>query len=314
MQIVFARWKGPKTCFLCQEPINKKAKKGEVQQEEREENGVCKECEGSKPASEHSGDVWYQHRKTDASYVIPHISSYITAIARVTLWNCMKMVIERGGNLYYLDTDSCVTDVELPTSTVLGALKDEYGDCGCPTCVKLMKEKEKPIHRSKDPGFVTKDLEGTFVQPKCYMLESPSFEEPKVTLKGFPYRRTDSGHERCVCDACKVAPGVTLLRGHKKGDKGFKACSCSECIIRCKENLLKLQAGETLAWRQLEKVRTLAALGFSRGPIMKGIAKSFKGSYDKRVILADGLTTRAVVLDETVLPSSDFHADDAAAE
>ncbi len=270
MQIVFARWKGPKTCFLCQEAINKKG------EEQVEEKGLCGECEGSKPASEHSGDVWYQKRQTDAAYIIPHISAHITSLARVRLWGYMKMVIEMGGKLYYTDTDSLIVDVDLPTSTALGALKDEYGDCGCKGCQALLKKGGKPAHRKGGEGFVVQELKGTFVQAKCYMLESESFDAPRVTMKGFPYRRMDATHEKV----------------------DGKPCGCPECIIRCKENLLKLQAGETLSWRQLEKVRTLASLGFDRGPSMKGISKSFRGAYDKRIINSDGLTTRAVVLDE----------------
>jgi hypothetical protein len=155
------------------------------------------------------------------------------------------------GQVLLHNTDSILTDVLLPTSSELGALKNEYPN---------------------------KRLVGTFVQPKCYMLESEDFDAPKVTMKGFPYRNSDSSH--------------------KKDPKTGKACTCAECVIRCKENLLKLRAGQTIAWKQLEKVRTLAAKGFKRGPLMREVKKSFKGIYDKRVINEDGITTRAVVLDE----------------
>jgi hypothetical protein len=239
MQIVFAKWKGPASCFLCQ---------GELSEDL---NGLCKACEGSKPASDHSGDVWYQKKTTDAAYIVPHISAWITSLARLNLWNYMRMVIDMGGKLYYCDTDSIVADVGLPTSTVLGALKDEY------------------------PG---EDLTGTFVQPKVYMLESPTFETPKVTMKGFPYRN--------------------MAATHPKDPVTKKPCSCPECIIRCKDNLVRLQGGDTIEWKQLEKVRTLAALGFSRGPLMRKVQKSFKGKYDKRIINDDGISTRAVVLNE----------------
>jgi hypothetical protein len=253
MQIVFAKWKGPASCFLCQEAVLE------------ETHGLCKSCEGSKPASDHSGDVWYQKKKTDASYIIPHISAWITALARVRLWMSMKAAIVLGGKIFYSDTDSLLTDVDLPTSTELGGLKDEY------------------------PGA---DLTGTFVQPKVYMLESETFEAPKVTMKGFPYRN--------------------MASTHAKDPITKKPCSCAECIIRCKDNLVRLQAGETLEWKQLEKVRTLAALGFSRGPLMKKVSKSFRGKYDKRVINEDGISTRAVVLDEREVPEHLFH--DEAAE
>jgi len=168
------------------------------------------------------------------------------------------------GQVLLHNTDSIVCDVDLPTSTLLGDLKDEY------------------------PGQV---LTGTFVQPKVYMLESEdeSFGPPKVTMKGFPYRN--------------------MASKHPKDPVTKKPCQCSECIIRCKENLLKLRAGETLEWKQLEKVCTLAALGFSRGPLMRKVSKSFKGSYDKRIINPDGITTRAIVLNEPEVVEEDSFMD-----
>lgn len=249
--IVFSNFKDTKHCFLCQEEC---------------EEGLCKDCEGSKPASENSGDVWYKANKVEAAYIIPHISSWITSLARIRLWMYMRQAVEAGGTIYYADTDSILTDVSLPSSNELGGLKNEY------------------------PGHT---LTGTFVQPKVYMLESDKLSQPKVTMKGFPYRNTDSEHKACACVSC-----VSGETKHKKSDKAFKSCECPQCIIRCKENLLKLQAGETLEWRQLEKIRTLASMGFKRGPMMRTVKKSFKTKYDKRVIQADGVSTMPVVIDE----------------
>jgi hypothetical protein len=212
--IVFSDHKSADKCFLCQEPAA---------------GGLCDECEGSKPAMpDHSCDVWYQHKTVEAPYIIPHIAAHITSLARVRIWRFMKQAIEAGGEIYYTDTDSIITDAILPSSQELGALKDEY------------------------PG---QELTGRFVQPKVYMLESPAFEKPKVTMKGFPKS------------------------------------------LRTKENLAKLEAGEVVSYMNLEKVRTLASLGFRRGPLMREVKKSFKSKYDKRIINPDGVTTRAVVLD-----------------
>lgn len=133
------------------------------------------------------------------------------------------------GQVLLHNTDSVITTAKLPSSPALGALKDEY------------------------PG---KELKGTFVQPKVYMLESEAFDAPKVTMKGFPKK------------------------------------------LRTKENLIKLQAGEVLSYPNLERVRTLAKVGFHRGPQMRNVKKSFKSTYDKRILHEDG-STSPVVLDES---------------
>ena len=58
------------------------------------------------------------------------ISSAITAYARINITNLKLEILKQGGNLYYSDTDSIVTDIELHDSLVssnkLGLLKLEY--------------------------------------------------------------------------------------------------------------------------------------------------------------------------------------------
>lgn len=219
--VVFRKEFTGKTCFLCGAPV--------------EGIRLCPACHGSKSASGDSSDwVWYQKKKVEASYIIPQIAAHITALARVRIWRFMKQAIEAGGNIYYTDTDSIITDAVLKSSTELGALKDEY------------------------PGQL---LRGEFIQPKVYMLEADSFTEAKVTMKGFPKK------------------------------------------LRTKENLERLKNKETLDYINLERVRTLARKGFTAGPQMRNVKKSFKSDYDKRVINPDGLTTRSVVMNE---PWSDF--------
>jgi len=238
--IVFSNYKDKEHCFLCQEPLKHERPGAEYI------GSLCEECEGSKPASDEHGDVWYQSKKVEASYIIPHIAAHITALARIRIWQFMKLAIESGGNVYYTDTDSCLTDIVLPSSQELGAFKDEY------------------------PG---KTLRGRFVQPKVYLLECE---------EGF----SDSHQKGCEDKSCRgcVKEKVTM--------KGFPA------RLRTKENLAKLEAGESLSYENLEKIRTLAVKGFRRGPLMKTVKKSFKTKYDKRIINPDGLTTRAIVLDE----------------
>ncbi len=258
--VVFSQTVDEGKCFLCRGPC-------EVV------GGFCRDCEGSKPAmSDIDGDVWYQHKRVEAPYIIPHIAAHITALARKRIWQYMKAAIEAGGELYYVDTDSVITDVVLPSTTHLGGLKDEYP-------LSMAKNADEAFAFA-NPEEATAWLEamtltGTFVQPKVYMLESQKFSQPKVTMKGFPYRNNDGPH----------------------GKVDGKDCTCPECIIRCKENLYRLQAGETLSWRQLEKVRSLARDGFRNPPKMRDVKKSFKTAYSKRKLAADGSTT-SVVIDE----------------
>lgn len=204
-------------CFLCGEETGE------------EGSSLCRGCEGSKPANcEPSCEVWYQHKKVEAAYIIPHIAAHITALARIRIWRFMMEALQAGGDIYYTDTDSIITDAVLPSSTELGALKDEY------------------------PGVTMK---GTFLQPKVYMLESEAWEKPKVTAKGLPRS------------------------------------------LRTKENLEDLRSGKTVQYMNLEKVRTMARLGFSRGPRMRVVKKSFKSGYDKRQVIEGG-RTKALYLDE----------------
>jgi hypothetical protein len=210
---------------------------------------MCKDCEGSKPTNgDPMSDVWYQQKRVDAPYIIPHIAAHITSLARVRIFNYMKAAIEAGGNLYYADTDSVITDVVLPSTTHLGGLKDEY------------------------PGI---ELRGSFVQPKVYMVERMD-DEP------FKGAHEAGCKDKEACKGCKKSK-VTM--------KGFPQ------KMRTRENLEKLLAGETLSWKRLEKVRTLAREKFTRGPLMADVTKSFKSKYDKRAMLPDG-NSRALVLDE----------------
>jgi hypothetical protein len=150
--VVFARevLNPQEECFLCGK-------------EKRPDQFVCSSCDGSTPANgDVTSNVWYQHKHVDASYIIPQIAAHITTLARVRIWRFMRQALDAGGQLFYADTDSLLTDAVLSSSAALGELKDEY------------------------PGIT--DLKGEFIQPKVYMLESESWDKAKVTMKGFPHK------------------------------------------------------------------------------------------------------------------------------
>lgn len=112
--------------------------------------------------------------ETDAPYVIPQVSAAVTSYARRELWEARQKVIELGGENYYSDTDSLVCNVKLPSSSELGALKDEY------------------------PG---KCIDMLFLGPKCYAIRSDVTIDGTskfiVKAKGIPKAlRTPEGFEK----------------------------------------------------------------------------------------------------------------------
>lgn len=100
--VVFAHNVSVERCFLCKEPALA--------------GGLCPECEGSKPAqdSDPDGDVWYQKKMVDAPYIIPHVSSHITALARVRLWHFMQMALRMRGPTQDRAGDLAIGDVVWP--------------------------------------------------------------------------------------------------------------------------------------------------------------------------------------------------------
>jgi len=90
--------------------------------------------------------------------------------------------------------------------------------------------------------------------------------------------------KECKDDTCKgCARGYVTMKGFPRS-------------VRTPENLKKLRAGESVTFQNLEKVRTLARLGFRRPPQMAGevgpdgkrwLHKAFRSAYDKRVLLCD---------------------------
>lgn len=148
--------------------------------------------EGAVPAG---GDVfgacvWYVPTVSDQPHILPQIAAHVTSLARERLWRGMNEVLKRGGNIYYLDTDSIVCDVELPSSKELGFLKREY-ECA--------------------------HLRGEFVRPKVYRLWCACRDKGKCkwyqqTLKQKTRRRRHSVTMRGQKIVCKGVPGEVLDR------------------------------------------------------------------------------------------------------
>jgi hypothetical protein len=99
-----------------------------------------------------NSDVWSEDVTVSPDYVIPQLSVHITALARVKLWKLLQGIVDKGGRIYYTDTDSVVcSGVDLPVGPGLGALK-----------------LEAVIHRA------------AFVLPKLYLVETEMPDEKKT--------------------------------------------------------------------------------------------------------------------------------------
>lgn len=125
--------------------------------------------------------VWYAEEECDAPYIMPQVSAWVTSMSRIRLVRYMLAAVALGGNIYYCDTDSIITDVVLPSSTKLGELKDEI------------------------PEY-TGQLEGLFLGPKMYVLKSPTWE--RVKAKGL---ENDQRNRQTI---------DKLLRGLEKTKRG----------------------------------------------------------------------------------------------
>jgi DNA polymerase elongation subunit (family B) len=91
-------------------------------------------------------NLWEYESYSEARFIQVQICSYITAYARMHLYKAFEKIWELGGLVYYFDTDSIYTDVELPPdmidSATFGKLKEEG-----------------------------KNISGLFVQEKGYFVE-----------------------------------------------------------------------------------------------------------------------------------------------
>jgi hypothetical protein len=98
---------------------------------------------------------------SEARFIQPQISAYITAYARMHLYEAFEKVWEKGGKIFYCDTDSIFTDVELPPemvdSAIFGKWKNE-----------------------------AKEIKATFPSEKVYHYagQADGKKEEKTTFKG----------------------------------------------------------------------------------------------------------------------------------
>lgn len=106
---------------------------------------------GARPFDERFG-LYLKDTESRNPYILPHIASYITSLARVHLYKLMqKAGLE---NVWYCDTDSIITSTKMETGEGLGELKLEY-----------------------------EVLEGVFLQPKAYAMKIKDKDGIKEVVK-----------------------------------------------------------------------------------------------------------------------------------
>lgn len=111
------------------------------------------------------GDLPVYSKKVEskAKHILPAIASFVTSYARIHLYEKgFEEAIKQGGNIYYCDTDSIITDVKLNIGNNLGDLADEMPE-----------------------GI----QEGIFLLPKMYGIKTNTGEY--VKCKGFPRKMFD---------------------------------------------------------------------------------------------------------------------------
>jgi hypothetical protein len=190
--------------------------------------------------------VCYVEKHVSPPYIIPQISSHITALSRVRLWHHMATVLRMGGSLYYCDTDSLITDIDnLPTSTELGALKNEY------------------------PGEV---LDVELMGPKMYMLRKAT------AFKG-------EHHADCKChQVCKGEHDAKEKHDECKGCSRVKLAMKGIPKDKRTEATAKLfKKGDKVYFGRLEKLGAMAERGFLTPPRMRQTSKTHHGRNDKRI-------------------------------
>ena len=90
-----------------------------------------------------------------SEYIQVQVASYVTSRARLVLLKALRDVVNRGGNVYYCDTDSIVCDIELDPSMVDGSKLGFWDLEGRP-------------------------VKGLFIRPKVY---TEVYEDEKETVK-----------------------------------------------------------------------------------------------------------------------------------
>ena len=159
--------------------------------------------------------VWHVSEEVDAPYIIPQISAYITALARLRLHDFLLLAAE-GGELAYCDTDSVQTTANLDhlCGSKLGMIKDEGEGA---------------------------TYSGEFLLPKLYCLTDEATGESKIAMKGYEKDgRKENGkryHSASLFNRAKNGETITFERLEKIGAMAQKQFSSGPQMNMVKRQL-----------------------------------------------------------------------------
>lgn len=201
---------------------------------------------------EHNSPFWVVEKFVDAAYIIPQISAHITTLSRRRLWHGMAEVIAKGGELYYVDTDSIMSSAEIDPSDELGGWKRE------------------------DPD---KLIDGEFILPKLYQLKLHKAGCVNPLCEGCI--DPDAKLHRHDCKDKKTCPGCAVSVEKMKGVT-YRA--------QTPENWKRMvYEREEIVGTRLTQHRTMLN-NLMLSPEVVEAKKSLQTEYDKRVMLPDGST------------------------
>lgn len=221
----------------------------------------AKPSEGWPLGGKHDSPFWEVEKYVDAAYVIPQISAHITALSRIRLWKGMAEVIQNGGYICYVDTDSILCSIPIKTSGKLGGWKRE------------------------DSEWI---IDGEFVLPKLYQLKMhyPACIDPEC--RGC-VQSVELHLPGCKSKEC---PGCTSSIQKMKGVQHAN---------QTPENWdTMVYEGGDIEGLRLTQVKTMLNANML-SPVMVPAKKSLQSEYDKRHLTSDGLgsTSRHITKTET---------------
>lgn len=216
------------------------------------DDGV-KPVDGFPINGKHSSPFWEVERYVDAAYIIPQISAHITTLSRIRLWRGMAFIIRSGGRLFYVDTDSVKSSIDMPSSDDLGEWKKEEPD--------VLLEGEWITNKLYKQSGHLKDgsCKGAGKCTGCAILD------------GGRAHRHDCKDDRCK--GCAVS--VEKMKGvgyDKQTPEHYQSMVHEKGTIRGK---------------RLTQHRTMLNKGLI-SPVMAEWSKSIKSEYDKRAMLKNG--------------------------
>ncbi len=142
--------------------------------------------DGARPAMPGDPDcrVWYQKEDVDSTSIVPQIAAHITAGARLRLAEFAQISVDRGGTLYYMDTDSVQTDADLSDicSTELGGIKDEGEG------VTYIGDYIQPKLYCLTADAASNDLLDSWILSKRCKPEDAEKLRTKLAMKGYSQR------------------------------------------------------------------------------------------------------------------------------